>query len=220
MSEITITFLFGVGFVCFFGFIEFLYYRLRLKVELTRKLIHIGSGLAALSFPFVFTEFWSVALLCLAFLGILLVTKKGYLLRSIHAVDRPTQGSALFPVVVSVCFAIYLYHGQYLIYLIPLSILAICDPIAAWTGKKMGFGTYYIKGHQKSLAGNLGFFLSCLLLCESLLYAVPGSIFLSFLLALLCTMAEGLIINGFDNLSIPITALAGLYIFPVLSQPI
>ena len=213
--EITMIMLYSIGFLVFFGIIEFLHEHLNLKAELTRKGVHLGSGLASLSFPFAFTEFWSVALLCSTFFCVLVATKKWGLLPSIHAVDRCTQGSALFPLVVCGCFALYLYQGQYLIYFLPLSILAICDPIAAWTGKKLGFGTYYIRGHRKSLAGNLGFFVSCLILCEGLLQNIPvNTIGLSLTLAVLCTLAEGLIGNGYDNLSIPLTAIISISILP------
>lgn len=194
--------------------IEWTYIKYKLSTELTRKIIHIASGLIALSFPLFFTQLLSVAILCGMFLVILYASKPLKLLGSINDVERETKGSTIFPIIVCGCFWIFQQEQIYGFYYLPILILAICDPIAALTGKKIGYGPYTIMGNKKTFAGNLGFFISCFILTTGILFANGNIVFALSVAAgisLLCTIAEGLSINGYDNLTIPLTALGSLY---------
>jgi phytol kinase len=199
-----------------FVLVEIAYHKLKLSTELTRKTIHIASGLIALSFPLFFSSIISVIILCLLFLIILYTSKPLGLLASINNVKRETKGSTIFPIIVSCCFFIYEYEQLYIFYYLPILILALCDPMASLAGKKIGFGPYHILGSKKTLAGNLAFFLSCFIICyliATLSYSnmIIQPIITSVIVALVCTVAEGVTINGYDNLTIPLAALGSLY---------
>lgn len=202
-------------YLALFTLVELLYHKAKVSTELTRKIIHIASGLIALSFPLFFTQIISVAILCGAFLLILYASKPFGLLQSINNVERETKGSTLFPIIVCICFGIYQLEQVYLFYYLPILILAICDPIAALVGKKMKFGEYNIMGHNKTLAGNIGFFMSCFVMCFSIAFFsysdLVTPIVAAFSVSILCTIAEGVSINGYDNLTIPATTIGTLY---------
>ena len=196
--------------------VEIAYHKFKLSTELTRKTIHICSGLLALTFPLFFNSIISVIILCALFLVILYASKPLGLLASINNVDRETKGSTIFPIIVCSCFFIYEIEQLYIFYYLPILILALCDPIASLAGKKIGYGPYYILGSKKTLAGNLGFFLSCFIICYFIALIsysdmIINPIITAGAVALVCTIAEGISINGYDNLTIPLAALGSLY---------
>lgn len=203
-------------YLALFTIVEILYHKAKLPTELTRKIVHIASGLIALSFPLFFNHIINVAILCGAFLVILYASKPLGLLSSINNVERETKGSTLFPIIVCVCFWIYEIEQLYLFYYLPILILAICDPIAALVGKRLKFGEYTIMEHNKTLAGNMGFFISCFVLCFSIAFIsysdLVHPLVTAFALSVLCTIAEGVSINGYDNITIPGTVIGTLYI--------
>lgn len=181
-----------------------------IKVEVTRKLVHFGSGLIALSFPFFLTQRTSVLLLCAGFTLILLLSRIWKLLPSVNAVDRKTQGSLLFPVAVFTCFLWYSYSGDYADFFLPLTVLAVCDPVAALVGKRWPIGCFRIGSGTKTVVGSLAFFLSCLLLLiGATIFFGPGfsvkDVSRLIGLAAVACAAEALSSGGWDNLSIPLT---------------
>lgn len=199
-----------------FVIVEIVYHKFKLSTELTRKIIHVCSGLIALTFPLFFKDIISVIILCSLFLVILYSSKTIGLLGSIHNVERETKGSTIFPIIVCICFFIYTREQLYIFYYLPILILAISDPMASLAGKKLGFGAYHILGSKKTFAGNLAFFISCFIICYFVAISaypdlITQPILTAAVVALLCAIAEGVTINGYDNFTIPITALGALY---------
>lgn len=208
----------GFCFLILFSISEFLYHLRKWKAESTRKLVHICTGLLSLLFPLVFNNYWSIFILCSGFLGLLYVSKKFNFLNSINAVQRKTKGSSLFPIVVFVCFYIADIYENLMFYCIPLSIMAISDPIASMMGKKKPIKTFTIFGQEKSLGGSLGFFVSTLVLL-SIQFFIFDLTFSSALIliivsiGLISTLAEAFSTFGWDNFSIPLSIIASLILF-------
>ena len=74
--------------------------------EATRKLLHTGSGLLTLSFPFVFHDFWPVLLLTSASAGLLAIVRfvplfRGRLAGVTTRVGRVSLGELYFPLSVA-----------------------------------------------------------------------------------------------------------------------
>ena len=217
MNSIQNTVLLAAIFLVLFGLAEFLYHRYNCKVEYTRKLVHTGSGILSISFPLLISNNWLILLLCSAFMGILILSKRYGFLPSINAVDRKTYGSILFPVIVYTAYLAFEYSGSLLLYYLPLCILAISDPLAALAGKSWPFGKYTINGHPKTLMGSSAFFISAFLLSYSSLVWLEGvshkeAWILGFLLAITTTLTEAIMYRGYDNLFIPLTAILVLFI--------
>ncbi|WP_346084205.1 phosphatidate cytidylyltransferase [Sphingobacterium ginsenosidimutans] len=181
--------------------------------------MHIGTGIISLLFPILLAIHWSVLLLCGLFAVILVLSLKFNLLQSIHAIDRKSAGSLAYPAAVYLCFVTQAYlDDRYIFYYLPLATLAICDPMAALSGKKWPLWPYMILGAKKTLTGSIVFFISAIIVAFLVWKYAHGSNLgfqeLSIItsIALMATLAEALSKDGYDNLTIPISTIAGLYI--------
>jgi CDP-diglyceride synthetase len=199
---------------------ELAYHSLQSEVEISRKWVHIASGLLCLTFPIYINNHLLVMLLCVNFIFILLLSKHFYFLPSINKIDRKSYGSMLFPVSVYCCFLCFQYYNnQYFYFYLPILILAVCDPVAALVGKKWPLGKYKVGNDYKTLIGSMAFFVSCfLILLVSLSAFMPLNslatiIMGSFLIAMSTTLVEAFSRNGFDNLTIPSSVILCLIMF-------
>lgn len=199
-----------------FAMAEVGYRVFRLKCELTRKFVHVSSGLVCLGFP-LFLESWiSVLVLCAGFVALLSVSQKTGLLPSINAIGRKSFGSVSFPVSVFGCFCTFLYTDSQLYFYLPISILAVCDPLAAFSGKMWPFGKYKIGDSHKTLMGSAAFLVSCFAVSVAGFYFCGiwlsfGNIGFCVALSLVVALSEAFSRNGLDNLAIPATAIGFLY---------
>lgn len=207
----------ALTFISLFIVSELFYHFCKLQVELTRKLVHTGTGLITLFFPVMLSNHWFVLLLCGSFMFLLWASLKFGFLNSINAIERKSAGSLLYPVSVYICYLAFQVHHSYLHYYLPILILAICDPIAALTGKKWPKGKYIVGKDTKTLIGSGMFFLSAALLCHLLfiLLHLNVSVTTVFFIASASCLTEALSKNGYDNLTIPIAVLLVLYLFPL-----
>lgn len=216
-TDIQHTLILAAAYLVLFICAELLYHKCAVKVELTRKFVHIITGLLALLFPLLLGNHWLVLFLCASFALILVVSLKFKLLPSINAIERESVGSLAYPMAVYLCYLAYDYHQQqYIYYYLPIIILAVCDPIAALTGKKWPLGKYSVGKESKTLMGSSMFFLSALILVVNFTYNSVGfsstrQIILSALIiGVLSSFTEAISKKGWDNLTIPISVLAGL----------
>lgn len=200
-------------FLSMFATAEILYHKYKVAAEYTRKYTHLATGLLTLLFPNMIENHWLVLLLCGSFFIILITSMKFNWLPSINAVDRKTKGSLLYPIVVYGLFLVYdHYDKESVYYYLPILILAICDPIAGLTGKKWPIGEYKLFGKKKTYLGSSAFFISAVITCSLLLILIaeaPPSeaLFVSLAIAIITTIAEAFSHGGYDNLSIPGTAM-------------
>jgi phytol kinase len=207
----------GTAYLILFALCEYLWHKQDWDTEHTRKVAHAGSGIMALSFPYWFSDVLFVAVLCSTFLLILALTKRSKWLRSIHAVKRETYGSTMFPLVVCICFWLYSREGKIVLFYLPILIMALADPAACLVGRRYPILKMY---KSKSLGGSLAFFTVAFVLSMGAfvwLRPTDWHIFLPRCLAIAaaCTTAEAVTQKGFDNLSIPLSALGVLLIFDV-----
>lgn len=219
MKEI---FFYSALYIALFSFTDFLYHQLKIKVDFTRKVVHICTGIIALSFPIFLEGIWQVVTLCCSFLVLMFLSEKYRWFKSITAVERKSYGSWLFALIVLICFGIMKYSSPDYYYL-PLLILTIADPLAAFFGKRLNFIPVFIFGHKKTIGGSIAFFIACFLIIliyvvlnkstsfDSLL--VIGLIPTFLLITLVATGAELISTKGWDNLSIPLSVITMLFIF-------
>lgn len=216
-TEILHTILFSISFLSLFGFAEFLYHVYKIRVEMTRKLVHIGTGLITLLFPFYLNNQWYILFLCISFSIILLLSLRYRFLPSINSIDRESVGSLAFPFAVYGCFLAYDFIGQnYIYYHLPILILAISDPIAALSGKRWPIGKFNFGKDSKTSMGSGLFFLSSLLLSFFFFFSafqLLPTLILSMSIAFVSTCTEAISRKGYDNLTIPGSILLTLLFF-------
>lgn len=208
----------ALAFLILFASAEWLYHKRGVKAEVTRKYVHIATGLLSLFFPLLLENHWWVLLLCGSFMLILIASLRFNLLPSINAVDRKTSGSLMYPIIVYGCYLAYSHYDQFMFYYIPILILALCDPIAAFVGMNYPKGRYQTFGKTKTWSGSLGFFVAAVVICLFLMLGVEQMNFsialkTAIIVGLVTTIAEAFTHGGYDNFTIPVSALVVLILF-------
>jgi phytol kinase len=179
--------------------------------EHLRKLLHTGSGLLTLSFPWLFDTPTPVLLLCAATASLLLAVKvvpafRRALGQVVDGVDRETLGEVYFPIAVAVLFV--LAHGRDpLLFTVPILILSLADAMSALIGVR--YGQVRFTGSDKSIEGSIAFFITAFFSVNVplVLFGSAGrveTLLISLILAFLVMLLEGCAWSGLDNLFIPI----------------
>ena len=211
-----------LGIVLVLTFTELSYRRLELPTEVTRKFAHFTACISTIVLPYVFTSHWYVFGLAVFFFLILFLSSKGVQLQSIHKIDRKSVGGFLLPPAVYVTFLISSYMDNKFMYVLPMLIVGISDPMAGMLGMNIKQNNKYIKifGHtlQKTAFGSLAFLVSSFLIALIGLYIYMGvfqwrTLWLAMLISVVTTITEMLSKRGWDNLLIPIATNIILILF-------
>lgn len=182
--------------------------------ELKRKAVHLIMGIFCLTLPWIFSSPSQVDLLALISVSLLLAIRwfKPALGQILHSVKRLSFGELLFPVGVAIVFR--LANGDLSTYLPAIAVLTFADTAGALIGKRFGKHHYRTNAGTKSLEGSLAVFLvTFLILLVSGISQDPlTNVLIAIVVALVATMAEGILGAGIDNLVLPI-AVAALIFF-------
>jgi phytol kinase len=189
--------------------------------ELVRKLLHIGMGLVAVSFPWLFDSAWPVLLLGAVSLGGMIALRTVESLRAsvgkvVSAVGRASLGEVYFPLAIAILWLLYLhetwsFEKRALLYCVPLLLLALADAAAALVGSRYGHWRYTTADGLKSTEGSFAFFL-CAFLCVHipvLLATDTGrleTVLIAVLVAWVAMLFEAIAWGGLDNLALPLVS--------------
>lgn len=192
--------------------------RHELPPEVSRKFVHIGMGLVAAAFPWLFAQAWPVWVLSAGF-GIALAAIRFFeplrqrLGRILGGVERRSWGEFYFPVAVAGVFT--LAHEQRDRYVISILVLALADAAAALFGGRFGETKYRTDEGWKSIEGSLALFLVALLSA-----AGPGMwmtdqsvtrvLIMATCIGVLAALVEAISWRGLDNLFLPLATLVML----------
>lgn len=219
ITQLGLMFIFLTGISLLLFFIELIYRRFEVKGEITRKFAHFTGTLSTITFPYIFESHFYVLAMALFFFLVLFISRNNTYLRSIHDIDRISAGSYFLPAAIYITYLIADKADSMILFILPMLILAICDPAAGIMGINMQKYNHRIKlfGHQlqKTWMGSLTFFVSCLIISIVALYFnqmyLGWKIFaISALVAFVTTLVEMLSWKGSDNLFIPLSALGVL----------
>jgi len=186
----------------------------QINAEVQRKLVHICTGLYAITLPWLFPDRWPVYVLVAVTLVIMLVLRlpNSRLGATLHGVERQSYGDFLLAISVGVC--LFLAEDQLYLYVLPMAVLTLADAAAALTGTAYGTKFMRVEEGRKSIEGSVAFFaitllisMVCLMLMTS--FAPLNIIILSLMVAGFGTLVEAASWRGFDNLFLPV----GLLIF-------
>jgi phytol kinase len=209
-----------IAVLAIFTIAEMLRKYVKARIEVTRKFVHVSAGMITLTFPYLFTSHLSVLILSLGFLALLVFSRRYHFLESVNAIRRKSFGSLAYPVIIYICFLVYLQTGNPLSYYLPLLIFIISDPLAAFFGMRTKWIPYRIGKDSKTVAGSLAFLISSFLLSACLLvsrqeYAIPNAVSYSLFLAAGATITEAASPWGLDNLLVPLSTLAILHLLNI-----
>lgn len=188
-----------------------------ISAEVQRKLVHMGTGLYALTLPWLFTDDWPVFMLIGLTLIVMSILRmpafaKGGIGETLHGVERQSYGDLLLALAVGTVFL--LADGRAILYVLPIATLTLADAAAALTGSRYGRKFFTVEDGQKSIEGSTAFFMISLVIamvCLLLLTDVSRQnvILLAVMVAAFGTLVEADSWRGFDNFFLP----AGLLIF-------
>lgn len=192
-----------------------------LRPEYSRVFSHVIAGLVCLFMINLFTSHWYIISICIQSALFLYITKKMELFKSLHKVERNTNGSSIFFIGILAAYFISEMKSDIALFIIPVTVLTISDPVASVTGlnRRSGFWPN-LSGSQassKTYIGSLGFFISTfiiLLVGLSFFYVYPTLelIFISLSVSFITTITEVISPKGTDNLSIPLVLCISLIV--------
>jgi phytol kinase len=221
-NQIALTVIFLIAITLLLIFNELIYRRLGLKGEITRKFAHFTATLSTITFPYLFNDHWYVLVLACIFFLLLFISRNYTYLKSIHDIQRVSVGSYMLPVAIYLTFLISHKLENKLLFILPMLVLAICDPVAGILGINLQKYNHRIKifgwKMQKTWLGTLSFFLSCFIVSLIALYFhemlfTVRMFWLSLIIAITGALTELFSWKGMDNLFIPMSVLLILMVF-------
>ncbi len=219
VNSIIIAIIYLIGIAILLIFNELNYRRMRVKGEITRKFAHFTATMATIPFPYIFDSHWHVLMLAVIFFLVLMLTQGGTLLKSIHDIKRKSMGSYLLPFAIYISFLVSNLLDNKILFILPMLILAICDPMAAILGMSEnipnGKLNFFGINSEKTIIGTTAFFVTSFTISIIALYFNRAvfdlkTFYIAITLALATTIAELSSWRGSDNLSIPLFAIAVL----------
>jgi phytol kinase len=221
-TQIALTFIVLIAIAAMLIFNEMVYRRLGITGEITRKFAHFTATLSTIIFPYMFNSHWYVLFLATIFFMVLFISRNGIHLKSIHDIDRKSYGSYLLPISIYLTFLVSFQLQNKFMFILPILILAVCDPMAGILGLniKRNNKKIILFGIQtkKTLLGSGSFLVSAFIISIISLYFHYMQFDLkTFLLALgiatLSAAVELISWRGTDNLTIPMSVLLVLILF-------
>jgi phytol kinase len=183
--------------------------------EITRKVVHIGTGNVILLAWWLQIPTWvGIAASVIASI-IAIISYFLPILPSINSVGRRSWGTLFYAISIGVLVAWFWPLDQPWYAAIGILTMALGDGLAALVGQNFGQHPYQILGNSKSIEGSLtmagmSFLVAAIVLFG--VYGVHGSIALVALgVAIGATLLESFSTLGIDNLSVPIGSAAIAY---------
>jgi len=181
-------------------------------LELTRKIVHIGSGNVLL------LAWWlnipSSVIICAAIIaGIVAIASYFWpILPSINSVGRKSLGTFFYAVSIGVLTLCFWHPEQKYYAVMGILIMAWGDGLAAIIGQRFGKHTYQFLGSQKSLEGSSAMAGAAYVVSSLILISVQGNCWQTWLfslaIAIFRTALESFSKLGIDNLTVPLGSVA------------
>jgi len=217
LISLLVAFLYVAAFI---AIAEMLYRAFHVPVDITRKIVHIGVGLAAIALEIIFREWYIAIIGPLAFILINYLSYRANLFRGIETGEKEQFGTIYFPL--SFVILTPLLWSQPAILAASMMPLTWGDSAAGILGKRFGAHKFTILGQRSSLEGSLAMFLFGLLGTYFALVLFGQSASMSFVLSLItafvAAIVEALSPRGLDNLTVPLVCALILVAFNTLAK--
>ncbi len=172
-----------------------------IDAELSRKMVHVSSAVAAACLPLVMS-FPAVVGLALAFVPFMVVARRIDLFPAVHRVERTTLGEVWFPLGVALAAAFVPHRAAFVFGVL---VMGLSDAFASLAGRRWGRRGYSVLGATKTYLGSAVFLVTTVVLGlvvsggDATMAEIVGT-------AAVLTAVEGLLGRGTDNLVLPVTS--------------
>ncbi|MDB5163490.1 MAG: phosphatidate cytidylyltransferase [Candidatus Saccharibacteria bacterium] len=190
---------------------EFLWTIRELRGEMSRKFVHMMVGTFVAFWPFFMT--WrAIQVISVAFLVVVLITRRLHIFRAIYAVRRYSYGEPLFAVAIGL--AAVMTHSKW-VFAAAVLHLSLADGLAALIGVRFGKQRRnIIFGHYKSIVGTVAFWVVSFIIITTIA-VLSGSGFtgtwpIILWLPTITALIENMSTFGLDNLAVPLLIVAVL----------
>ncbi len=189
--------------------------------EMSRKVVHIATGILVALTPFVFDSKWPMLALGLLFTIVDYVAiKKGWL-KGMHHGRRRSYGTVFYPIsFVVLVFLLWDHHLYRWILVCAMLIMALADAAAAIVGENIKKPILFtVGGERKSLQGSATMFMVTLLIVAAVLSLVDIQLSLVYIFwiavvtAVFATVCEAVSYQGSDNLTVPLGSALVMHYF-------
>jgi dolichol kinase len=181
--------------------------------ELQRKLVHVATGLYALTLPLTFHDRWPVVTLIAVSVAVLYALRlprfaRGGFASALHGVERQSHGEIYLCLAVG--FLFFQSQREPALFVAPVLTLTLADAAAALIGTSYGRKRFPVAAGYKSVEGVATFFVVTWLSTMIVLLLLTDSpratvVMLSFLTAAFGAFVEASSWRGLDNLFIPLS---------------
>jgi phytol kinase len=181
--------------------------------EIVRKIVHIGTGNVILFAWWFDIPAW-VGIGASVLAGVTtLLSYRLPILPGINSIGRKSLGTFFYAISIGILVAWFWAVEKPYFAALGILIMTWGDGLAALIGQRYGKHVYTVGGVKKSWEGSLTMALVSYIVSSSILLAVQGNTWLTwlvaFVVALVATGLEAFSWYGIDNLSVPIAS-AGL----------
>jgi phytol kinase len=180
------------------------------NTELTRKIVHIGTG------NVILLAWWlniPASVILLASIVASFVAIASYFLPifpSVNGVGRKSLGTLFYAISIGILTTLFWENGQQQFTTMGILIMSYGDGMAALIGQKWGKHPYQLWGNKKSWEGSLTMALVSILIIIAMLNISGNWQGENFIIALtvgiFATILETISYIGIDNLTVPVGA--------------
>jgi len=172
--------------------------------ELTRKIVHLGSGNVILlawyfNIPKHIIISASIVASVVAIISYILP-----ILPSVNSVGRNSFGTLFYAMSIGILSALFWQNGEKEFTLIGILIMTYGDGLAGLIGQKFGKNKYEIWGNKKSREGTFTMMVVSFFVTLSVLGFSLENLIIAFFVGILATILETFSAIGIDNLTVPI----------------
>ena len=205
----------------FIGLAELLRHAFNGSPEITRKLVHILTGVLIFFSPELFLSGVPALLLAVSFIVINFAAIQMGLLQGMHGTHRHSYGTVYYPLSFLILVLIFWDSESYIIS-ISILILALSDAAAAIVGENLRHPhEYRLTGDKKSFEGSAAMFVMTFIIVVTAIFHYKlaetyyDMMMIGCATALFVTTCEAISSKGFDNLTVPLSAALMLHYFCV-----
>ena len=187
---------------------EFLSHFPKTDSELTRKIVHIGTG------NVILLAWWlnitsDIILLASVVASVVAITSYFLpILPSVNGVGRQSLGTLFYAISIGILTALFWQEETKQFTAIGILIMSYGDGMAALIGQNWGKNPYQIWGNQKSWEGSLTMTLVSLCLTIIIFYLIGDwqwqYIIIASIIGIFATILETFSQIGIDNLTVPV----------------
>lgn len=186
-----------------------------IDAEITRKIVHIGTGNIILFAWWLKIPAWVGITAAILAAIVTLISYRFPILPGVNSIGRQSFGTFFYALSIGLLIFWFWPLGKPEYAAIGILIMTYGDGLAAIIGQRFGKNKYEVFGSQKSIQGTLTMTIISFFICVLILLNVQGNIpptwLVSVAVALTATGLETFSKYGIDNLTVPVGSAAFAY---------